>query len=136
MFGNISSKFFGIQKRENQKAYEIKTNISNGITRAIVGFFAVGITFVWVGLSWEALISSLFQIVLWTGSGVLQRMKNYNFIITKILPQIVENTLIINGYMDLEDERKQIYINRAKEEAEKRTRKQIPTNLIKDEIIY
>lgn len=134
MFGNISSKFFGLQKRASQKSYEIKTNVTNGIIRAVAAFFAVGITFAWVGLSFEALISAIFQIVLWTGSGVLQRMKNYNFIINKILPQIVENTLIINGYMDLEDSRKQIYINRAKEEAEKKFRKQIPTNLIKMDI--
>lgn len=129
MFGNISSKFFGIQKRETQKNYEIRTNVWNGIIRAVVAFFAVGITFVWVGLSWEAFISSIFQIVLWTSSGVLQRMKNYNFIMTKILPQIVENTLIIDGYLELEDERKQVYIQRAKEESEKKTRKLIPMGL-------
>ena len=94
--------------------------------RSIVAIFSVGISFTFLGLTWNAVIYALFQIVLWTGSGVVDRYKKYHFIIDKILPQIVENTLMINGYLELSEIEKEKYKAMAREEAEKKNRKQIP----------
>lgn len=129
MFGNISSRFFGIQRRTSVKEFDTKNTIKNTIVRSVVAMFSVGISFSFLGLTWNAVIYALFQIVLWTGSGVVDRNKKYHFIIDKILPQIVENTLMINGYLDLAEENKAIYSQRAKEEAERKNRKQIPYGL-------
>ena len=129
MFGNISSRFFGIQRRTSVKEFDTKNTIKNTIVRSVVAMFSVGISFSFLGLTWNAAIYALFQIVLWTGSGVVDRNKKYHFIIDKILPQIVENTLMINGYLELAEENKAIYRERAKEEAERKNRKQIPYGL-------
>jgi len=126
MFGNISSRFFGIQKRTSVKEYDRKNNIKNVAIRIVVSFFSVGIGFVWLGMTWEALSYAIFQIVLWSGSGVVDRWKKYNVIIEKILPQIVENTLMITGYLELSENQKAYYNQRAKEEEDKRNRKQLP----------
>lgn len=126
MFGNISSRWFGIKKRQTQKEYERKTDISNGITRIIIALFSAGITFTWIGFSVQAIIYSLFQIVLWTASGILQRLKNYNFVLNNTMPQIVENTMMINGYMDLTDEKKEIYKKLVIEDDEKKMRLKLP----------
>ena len=126
MFGNISSRFFGIQRRTSVKEFDTKNTIKNTIVRSVVAIFSVGISFSFLGLTWNAIIYALFQIVLWTGSGVVDRTKKYHFIIDKILPQIVENTLMINGYMELSEIEKEKYKAMAREEAEKKNRKQIP----------
>lgn len=126
MFGNISSRFFGIQKRTSVKEFDTKNTIKNTLIRSVVAIFSVGISFTFLGLTWNAVIYALFQIVLWTGSGVVDRYKKYHFIIDKILPQIVENTLMINGYLELSEIEKEKYKAMAREEAEKKNRKQIP----------
>ena len=110
IFGFISSKVFGIKKPIDEKQYRRKTSIQNTIIRIIVSVASVGIMFRFLGFSIGSMIYALFQIVLWTASGFSQRIKNFNFIKDTIIPQIKEKTLIINGYMDLSEEKKQKYI--------------------------
>jgi hypothetical protein len=116
LFGNLSSRFFGIKKEENQRNFELKTNIKNIIIRVAVSFVTVGVMFKFYGFSIEGILSSFFQIILWTSSGVSQRVANYNFVINKLLPQMVEKTLVITGYLSLDESKKREYEELAKTE--------------------
>lgn len=125
IFGSISGKLFGIRKRKTQSGFEAKNDIKNTIIRAIFTIFTVGITF---SIKWniEGLIRALIQVTMWTGSGVVQRIANYNFIINEIIPQLAEDTLIIEGYLSLSEEEKNKYRDKVLEIKAKRFRKQIP----------
>lgn len=107
VFGSISGSKFGIKKRVSQKEFEAKKDITNTIIRIITSVFCVGMMFRWIGFSVESVIYALFQIALWTGSGVSQRLSNYNFVMNELLHQVVENTLVINGYLELKEKEKQ-----------------------------
>jgi len=109
MFGNISSKYFGLKKRISQKEFAKKNDISQTLIRLVISIFSVGFMFKFIGMSWGSFFYALFQIVMWSGSGILQRMKNYNFVVNELQPQILENTMIINGYLELEEDKKQLY---------------------------
>ena len=85
------------------------------IIRAVLSFFSVGMMFNFLGFSWGSAIYALFQIVLWSASGFSQRLKNYNFVKDILVPQMKEKTLIINGYLALDDNRKVYYQKRVEE---------------------
>lgn len=125
MFGNISSRFFGVKKRISQKKYEKQSTIRNLAIRLVVSSVSVGFMFQWIGISAGALIYAMFQIVLWTASGLLQRMKNFNFIVREIQPQILENTMMINGYLELDQDKKDVYTTRVQENDAAKHRLQI-----------
>jgi len=101
LFGNISSRYFGLKKEMSQRQYQVNTTIVNGTVRAVVSIFSVGLMFEFIGFSIGSVIYALFQIVLWTASGFSQRMKNFNFVIDVLIPQLREKTLIINGYIEM-----------------------------------
>jgi hypothetical protein len=112
LFGSLSSKFFGVKREETQKRYESKTNLFNFILRVILSIFSVGFIVSFIGFNINGFIYAVFQIILWTSSGVSQRMSNYNFVLNKLLPQMVEKTLIINGYLSLSEEKQRYYEER------------------------
>lgn len=109
IFGFISSKVFGIKKPITEKQYLRKTSVYNTIIRIAISIASVGVMFNFLGFSIGSMIYALFQIVMWTASGFSQRIKNFNFIKDNIIPQIKEKTLIITGYLDLEEEQKNKY---------------------------
>ena len=109
IFGFISSKVFGIKKPITEKQYLRKTSVYNTIIRIAISIASVGVMFNFLGFSIGSMIYALFQIVMWTASGFSQRIKNFNFIKDNIIPQIKEKTLIIDGYMDLSEEKKKEY---------------------------
>jgi hypothetical protein len=121
LFGNLSSKFFGVKREINQREYEGRTNLVNIIFRIILSFFTVGIMIKFIGFNLEGLIYSVLQLVIWTASGVYQRLNNYNFVMNKLLPQMVEKTLIIEGYLSLSEDKKLEYENRVMIEENKKT---------------
>lgn len=125
LFGNISSKYFGIRGERTQKQFSRNNDIKNTIVKVVLSVVSVGLTFEWIGFTLGALIYALFQIMMWTATGVLQRMKNFNFVMDELVPQMVERSLIINGYMELSDEKKKEYHNRVVEEDESRHRLRI-----------
>ena len=57
-----------------------------------------------IGFSIGSMMYAVFQIVLWTGSGIVQRLQNYNFVMNKEIPQLEERTLIIKGYLETHKE--------------------------------
>lgn len=103
IFGNISSKYFGLKREISQKEYTAKTTLTKTITRTIVSIVSVGIMFEFVGFSWGSFIYAVFQIVMWTASGYVQRLKNYDFVIDELIPQLKEKILIITGYLELKE---------------------------------
>lgn len=115
VFGEISGSKFGLKKRRKQREYEAKKDITNTITRVVISVFAVGMMFEFLGWSTSAFIYALFQIATWTASGISQRVGNYNFIMNEIAPQIIEDTLIINGYLELSDSAKEKYKTKEEE---------------------
>lgn len=128
LFGNLSSKFFGLKKEKTQKSYERSNNLLNFIFRILMSVLTVGLIVKFIGFNIEGIIYAFLQIVLWTSSGVSQRMSNYNFVMNKLLPQMVEKTLIINGFLSLDEQKKQEYRERAVlEQFQKKPVKQIET---------
>lgn len=130
IFGNVSSKFFGLKKEVTQKDFKRKDITIQTIIRAVLSIFSVGMMFNFLGFSVGSAIYALFQIVLWTASGFSQRLKNYNFVKDVLIPQTKEKTLIINGYLALDDKRKEYYIKRV---ADIKHERLVALGLIKDE---
>ena len=111
IFGMISSKYFGLKKETTEKDYVRKNTTINTVSRIVLSTASVGFMFEFLGFSIASMIYALFQIVLWTASGFLQRMKNFNFVIDNTIPQMKERTLIIDGYMEMSDKEKEKYEN-------------------------
>ena len=130
IFGNLSSKFFGLKKEVTQKDYKRKDITMQTIIRTVLSFFSVGMMFNFLGFSWGSAIYALFQIVLWSASGFSQRLKNYNFVKDILVPQMKEKTLIINGYLALDDNRKVYYQKRVEDVKHERL---IALGLVNDE---
>lgn len=115
IFGNISSKYFGLKKEITQKDYQRKDITIQTIIRAILSIFSVGMMFNFLGFSIGSMIFAFFQIVLWTASGFSQRLKNFNFVKDVLIPQMKEKTLIIKGYLGLSKEKKNYYEKRVED---------------------
>lgn len=97
----VGGSFFGLKRYEEERSYRAKSISMQTVIRAVLSIASVGFMFNFLGFNTGAMIYALFQIVLWTGSGVGERIKNYNFVIEKTIPQLKEKTLIINGYLEL-----------------------------------
>lgn len=112
LFGKLSSKFFGIETRETQKQYEMKQNIMDALTAIVFAAGTVSIAFVYYGFSIQSMIYSLFQIVLWTGSAMVKRIKNFKFVTDKLVPQMDDNTTLIEEYLSKPEEEQKTYTAR------------------------
>ena len=115
VFGRASSSTYGLKKEITEKAFRTKNSIVKGITKLVLGVVSVGVMFQWLGFTLGALIYSFMQVVLWTGMGLIDSQKNYNFILGEIMPQYEANRLIIQEFMLLDDKEKEKYMNMNKE---------------------
>ena len=113
VFSNSGSSKFGIEKRKTIRGYKTKKNTISAITKVILGFGSISIMFIWVGWTAGGIIYALMQVVLWTAMGVIDRLKNFSFMINEIMPQFTEDRLIIDEFIDMSDYDKQVYIERA-----------------------
>lgn len=109
IFGYMSSKWFGLKKEQTQKGHQTKATISNLLFCVALSFVTVGITFRFVGINIDSFIYAFIQILLWTASGYIQRLENFNFIIDVTVPMFKEKTNIINSYFSLSDKEKAMY---------------------------
>lgn len=119
VFSKSGSSKFGIHKRKTEKQYRTKTYTVSAITKLVFGIGSVGVMFVWIGFDLGSVIYSSMQIILWSAFGVIDRLKNYNFIIEEIMPQYVDDELIINEFMSKPESEKKYYIERAEKLHEK-----------------
>lgn len=110
VFGRASSSTYGLKKEVSEKSFRTKNGITKAITKVLLGIVSVGIMFNWLGFTWGALIYSFMQVVLWTGMGLIDRQKNFNFIINEIVPQFESNRLIIQEFLELPDKEKEKYM--------------------------
>lgn len=110
VFGRASSNTYGLKKEITEKEFRTKNGIIKGITKLILGTISVGVIFVWLGFTLGALIYAFMQVVLWTGMGLIDSQKNFNFILNEIVPQYESNRLIILEFMELPDSEKEKYI--------------------------
>lgn len=113
VFGYFSSKWFGLKKEKTQRGHQVKSTISNFFFCVALSFATVGVSFKFVGINLDSFIYAFCQILLWTASGYIQRVKNFNFIIDEIVPFYKEKTNIITSYFELS------YNERAKYEEDK-----------------
>lgn len=118
IFGYMSSKWFGLKKEESQKAHQTKTTISNFLFCVALSFVTVGVSFRFVGINLDSFIYAFCQILLWTASGYMQRLQNFNFIMDEIVPLFKEKTNIIESYFLLSEIEKQKYEKEILEESE------------------
>ena len=109
IFGNISSKTFGLQKEVSQTEFRTKTISKNSIIRIVISILTANVMFEFIGFNIGSLIFAFFQIVLWTSSGLIQRIANFNFVIDRLVPQIQDKTSIIKSYLALPEYEKQKY---------------------------
>ena len=110
VFGRASSSTYGLKKETSERAFRTKNGIVKGITKLLLGIVSVGIMFQWLGFTLGALIYSFMQVVLWTGMGLIDSQKNYNFILNEIKPQYETNRLIIQEFLLLPDKEKEKYM--------------------------
>ena len=110
VFGRASSSTYGLKKEVSEKSFRTKNGITKAITKILLGVVSVGIMFNWLGFTWGALIYSFMQVVLWTGMGLIDRQKNFNFILNEIVPQYESNRLIIQEFLELPENKKQEYM--------------------------
>lgn len=110
VFGRASSSTYGLKKETTEKAFRTKNGVIKGATKLILGTVSVGVMFEWLGFTWGALIYSFMQVVLWTGMGLIDSQKNYNFILNEIKPQYESNRLIIQEFLELPDKEKEKYM--------------------------
>ena len=109
IFGDISSKYFGLKREVTQNEYKGANAIKNIILRVFLAFASVSVVFEFIGFSATSLIFSFFQIVLWVSSGLIQRINNFNFVNETLASQLEERSLIIESYFALSDDDKQKY---------------------------
>ena len=110
VFGRASSSTYGLKKETSEKEYRTRKGITKTITKLIFGVASVGVMFAWLGFTLGAFIYAFMQIVIWTGMGLMDRQKNFNFIIDEIVPQYESNRLIIQEFMKMPDEKKKKYM--------------------------
>ena len=92
--------YFGIRKERTKKEYLAGQQITKFITRSILSFVSLGVILNFIGFNINGIMSAFFQIVLWTASGVSQRISNYRFVLETQMPQLDAKALIINGYLE------------------------------------
>ena len=115
VFGRASGSLFGIKKEISEKEYRLNKGAKSLVIKILLGVGSVGIMFVYNGWSWGAIIYAFMQIVLWVGLGLIERQKNYNFVIDEELEQIDTRTKLILEFMEKDDKEKEKYINLALE---------------------
>ena len=119
IFGDISSKYFGLKREISQNEYRTKSSTKNVVLRSILAFISASVTFEFIGFTVTSLIFAFFQIVLWVSSGLIQRINNFNFIAETMAAQLEERALIIESYFALsEDERNKYEENNKRLESE------------------
>ena len=112
VFSKAGSSKFGIHKRKTEKAYRTKSYTVSAITKLVFGIGSVGVMFVWIGFNLGSVIYAFMQIILWSAFGVIDRLKNYNFIIEEIIPQYRDDALVIDEFMKMSDSEKQYYVQK------------------------
>lgn len=110
-----NERYLGIKPRESEKEFKTKTDVINTIVTSVLAFFSTGIMFAFIGFSKGSWIYALFQIALWTGTGVLGRIKNYNHVMKKQLRYISENNDIMEEYCALSQDKKNELLIKANE---------------------
>lgn len=110
-----NERYLGIKPRESEKEFKTKTDVINTIVTSVLAFFSTGIMFAFIGFSKGSWIYALFQIALWTGTGVLGRIKNYNHVMKKQLRYISENNDIMEEYCALSQDKKDELLIKANE---------------------
>ena len=98
IFEFTSEGYFGLKREKTKKEYLTTQQISKFITRTVLSFVSLGLIFRFTGFNVSGILYAFFQIVLWTASGVSQRLSNYRFVLENLLPQLDSKTLIINSY--------------------------------------
>lgn len=110
-----NERYLGIKPRESEKEFKTKTDVINTAVTTVLAFFSTGIMFAFIGFSKGSWIYALFQIALWTGTGVLGRIKNYNHVMKKQLRYISENNDIMEEYGSLSQDKKDELLIKANE---------------------
>ena len=114
IFGLASSSLFGVKKDITEKEYRTKSSAKSLIIKVLLSIATAGIMLQFLGWNIGALIYAFMQVVLWVAMGLITRQKNYNFIMEEIMPQYIGKRIVIDEFMEMEDSKKQEYIERTK----------------------
>ena len=114
IFGLASSSLFGVKKDITEKEYRTRSSAKSLIIKVLLSVATAGIMLQFLGWNIGALIYAFMQVVLWVAMGLITRQKNYNFIMEEIMPQYIGKRIVIDEFMEMEDSKKQEYIERTK----------------------
>lgn len=114
IFGLASSSMFGVKKDITEKEYRTRSSAKSLIIKVLLSVATAGIMLQFLGWNIGALIYAFMQVVLWVAMGLITRQKNYNFIMEEIMPQYIGKRIVIDEFMEMEDSKKQEYIERTK----------------------
>jgi len=81
LFGFAAGKIIGRKKAPNEVDRRKKQVVTTTILRVFVAVVTGSIMFTFIGLSFASILYSIYQLLIWVGSGMLTRQKNYNFIV-------------------------------------------------------
>ena len=112
VFGMASSSLFGIKKEISEKEYRTKSGAKSLLIKILLSVATAGIMLQFLGWDIGALIYAFMQVVLWVAMGLITRQKNYNFVMEEIMQQYVAKRLIIDEFMQMSEDKKQVYIKR------------------------
>ena len=115
VFGLSTSSLFGVVAEESEKSYRTKKSAKSLIFKVLLGFASVGIMFNFIGFSWGAIIYAFMQVVLWVAFGLIDRQKNYNFVMDTLYDQIKYRKQMLDEFYDMPESQKQVYINKSLE---------------------
>lgn len=119
IFGLASSSLFGVKKEISEKEYRTKNSAKSLIIKVLLSIATAGIMLQFLGWDIGALIYAFMQVVLWTAMGLITRQKNYNFIMEEIMPQYIGKRIVIDEFMEMGEDKKAEYVNRAEKSHEK-----------------
>lgn len=120
------NRYLGLKKRETEREYKLKNDTISFVITSVLAFFSTSVMFAWVGFSKGSWIFALFQIALWTGTGVVQRIKNYNHVVKKEYNDIKDNNDTIKEYEKLPEDMKEHYKQIVEEKENKKFKLLVP----------
>ena len=106
LFGFAAGKVVGRKPTPNEVDRRKRQAVTLTITRVFMAIVMGSIMFSFIGISFASILYSIYQLLIWIGSGMLTRQKNYNFIVIECREYDQDRIWWLKTFMALSDEDK------------------------------
>lgn len=106
LFGFSSTKIVGRKKAPNETERRAKKVSTSFIIKVLIAIASGSVMFSWLGLSLGTLIYSIFQLLIWFGSGLIGYVSNYNFIVNNMKEYNQERIWYLKSFIALSSDEK------------------------------